>query len=178
MILYPKAYIDFLVYFHGARDYFECHEILEEYWKQHDPNNRSSVWVGLIQVAVALYHHRTGNFNGSYRLLYKAINNIDKHRKQITALGLDFEQMSIILKERLAEINDRKKYYSINLPIQDENLLETCKEQCLFLGLNWNDESDFANHSLIYKHSMRDRSKIKKEREKQLSIRKNERPDS
>ena len=27
---FPLKYIDFLVHFHGDRDYFECHEILEE----------------------------------------------------------------------------------------------------------------------------------------------------
>ncbi len=33
-MMYPNAYLDYLVYFHGHRDYFECHEVLEEYWKK------------------------------------------------------------------------------------------------------------------------------------------------
>ena len=37
MTQYPEAYTDYLCYFHGARDYFECHEVMEEYWKEH-PN--------------------------------------------------------------------------------------------------------------------------------------------
>lgn len=52
--LYPKAYIDYLVYFHGLRDYFECHEVLEEHWKKDDKAERKKYWVGLIQIAVAL----------------------------------------------------------------------------------------------------------------------------
>lgn len=34
--LYPTAYIKYLFHFHTDRDYFECHELLEEHWKQYD----------------------------------------------------------------------------------------------------------------------------------------------
>ncbi len=62
--MYPKAYIDYLVEFHATRDYFECHEILEEYWKEDPPKKRKRYWVGFIQLAVALYHHRRQNTAG------------------------------------------------------------------------------------------------------------------
>ncbi|MEH7501602.1 DUF309 domain-containing protein, partial [Neobacillus drentensis] len=29
--MYPTEYIQFLAHFHGDRDYFECHELLEDY---------------------------------------------------------------------------------------------------------------------------------------------------
>ena len=58
---FPQKYIEYLVHFHGDRDYFECHEILEEYWKKIDNGNKESIWVGLIQLAVANYHHRRKN---------------------------------------------------------------------------------------------------------------------
>lgn len=32
--MYPPEYIEFLYHFHCDRDYFECHEILEELWKK------------------------------------------------------------------------------------------------------------------------------------------------
>ncbi|MCD2486520.1 DUF309 domain-containing protein, partial [Staphylococcus aureus] len=51
--MYPKAYIDYLVEFHATRDYFECHEILEEYWKEDPPKKRKRYWVGFIELAVA-----------------------------------------------------------------------------------------------------------------------------
>lgn len=53
--MYPKAYIEYLVHFHSDRDYFECHEILEEHWKQ---DGRNKGWLVLIQTAVAFYHYR------------------------------------------------------------------------------------------------------------------------
>ena len=73
---YPKAYILYLVHFHGDRDYFECHEILEEHWKEMDPKDRMSHWVGLIQIAVAVYHERRENRQGAIRTLTKATNNL------------------------------------------------------------------------------------------------------
>ncbi|WP_205628902.1 DUF309 domain-containing protein, partial [Acinetobacter baumannii] len=52
--LYPEALIDYLVYFHADRDFFECHEVLEDYWKSLPKEERSLFWVGLIQIAVGL----------------------------------------------------------------------------------------------------------------------------
>lgn len=54
IVNYPQAYIEYLEYYHGARDYFECHEVLEEYWKENPSSPLSAAWVGLIQLAVAM----------------------------------------------------------------------------------------------------------------------------
>lgn len=175
--MYPEAYIDFLVHFHGSRDYFECHEILEEYWKQTEENDRKkSVWVGLIQISVALYHHRTGNMRGAYRTLRKAINIIEEKKEAITKLGLEHEKLLTLLRNRLAELNGCDSYYSINLPIYDQKLLETAINRCHVLGFTWNEKSDLSKISLIKKHVLRNRDKVIQDREEQL--RKNNRPNS
>jgi predicted metal-dependent hydrolase len=31
-IPYPQAYVAYLAEFYGSRNFFECHEIMEEYW--------------------------------------------------------------------------------------------------------------------------------------------------
>lgn len=177
--MYPEAYIDFLVHFHGSRDYFECHEILEEYWKQTNENERKkSVWVGLIQLSVALYHQRSGNMKGAYRILGKGLDIIEEKKDAIIKLGLDFEKLLILLRKRLKEIENCISYYSINLPIHDKKLLESAIHRCQLLGYTWNDKSDLSNTSLIKKHTLRDRQSVILEREKQLQLRKNKRPDS
>ncbi|WP_458412623.1 DUF309 domain-containing protein [Schinkia sp. CFF1] len=176
--MYLKSYIEFLVHFHGSRDYFECHEILEEYWKQEDPKNRSSIWVGLIQIAVAMYHHRAGNFRGASRTLRKAIEVLELQQNKIAALGLDGKQLLNLLQHKLSEINNGVLYESMNLPIVEKTLLESCIHHCSYLGLTWNEKSDLSNQYLINKHSLRDRSTVIHEREKQLFIRKSERPKS
>ncbi|GJM74097.1 hypothetical protein HMSSN036_63130 [Paenibacillus macerans] len=58
---YEPLYVAYLVYFNRDRDYFECHEVLEELWleRDHDP-----LYKGLLQVAVGLFHARSGNVSG------------------------------------------------------------------------------------------------------------------
>lgn len=69
MPIYSESYIDYLIHFQATRDYFECHEIMEEYWLE---NDRDKKWLTLIQLAVAVYHERqkTGravsDFTGKY----------------------------------------------------------------------------------------------------------------
>ena len=63
-------YLAFLVYFNRDRDYFECHEVMEELWlaQESDP-----LYKGLLQIAVGLFHFRYGNVIGritSYNVCY------------------------------------------------------------------------------------------------------------
>ncbi|MEH7107402.1 DUF309 domain-containing protein, partial [Bacillus sp. JJ1764] len=124
--MYPNEYISYLVHFHGDRDYFECHEILEEYWKNTEPGNKESVWVGLILLAVSCYHHRRGNFAGAVKTLEKAIPIFESKPNMIQQLGLNCHDLNLMLKERLSDIKDRHIYKSLNLPIADTALLQTC----------------------------------------------------
>ncbi|WP_260405419.1 DUF309 domain-containing protein, partial [Paenibacillus sp. 598K] len=64
--IYPDDYIQYLIEFHVTRDYFECHELLEEYWKEQPGDDPFyDTWVGLIQIAVSQYHHRRSNHRGA-----------------------------------------------------------------------------------------------------------------
>lgn len=51
--------------------FFECHEVLEDVWNTLQGDERR--WMqGIIQVAVALHHHSTGNLAGTKSLLARA----------------------------------------------------------------------------------------------------------
>lgn len=168
---YPKDYLSFLVHFHGTRDYFECHEILEEYWKDTAPKERDSHWVGLIQIAVALYHDRRGNNQGATRTLAKAIANLRSKKVELQQLGLDPEELLNLLQNTYARMLSKKPYESINLPITDQELTVQCLAICSQEGYIWCTDSDMANLSLIDKHLKRDRSDVISERARQLSLR-------
>lgn len=86
--MYPDAYIQFLVHFHGDRDYFECHEILEEYWKETIKGDKQSIWVGLIMLAVSNYHFRRNNNSGAQRTLQKAISIFENKKRKVALLEL------------------------------------------------------------------------------------------
>jgi predicted metal-dependent hydrolase len=104
--LYPKEYLQYLIHFHGNRDYFECHEILEEFWKKKDPRNKHSIWVGFIQLAVSNYHHRRGNFKGAQKTLKKALEIFHSKENSITKLGLESPSFFKILYDSLDKIEE------------------------------------------------------------------------
>ncbi|MCP1494263.1 putative metal-dependent hydrolase [Peribacillus frigoritolerans] len=169
---YAEDYLSFLVHFHGTRDYFECHEILEEYWKETAPKERDSHWVGLIQIAVALYHDRRGNKKGAARTLAKALANLHLKKAELLKLGLDPERLFKLLEDTLERMLSQKPYKSINLPISDQRLIEKCQSMCSQEGSIWGADSDMTNTSIVDKHLMRDRSDVISERARQLSLRK------
>ena len=167
---YPKAYILYLVHFHGDRDYFECHEILEEHWKAVESKDRTSHWVGLIQIAVALYHERRVNRLGAIRTITKATNNLSYHRNKLEQLGLDVDKLFVLLQQTQERMDARMPYESINLPLIDNQLITLCMDECNKLGLTWKHDHPIINPNIINKHIKRDRSKIIQERAHQLEI--------
>lgn len=170
--MYPTEYIQFLAHFHGDRDYFECHEILEEYWKNTDPKDKDSIWVGLILLAVSAYHHRRGNFNGAKRTIEKAMKILEARAGKVKMLGIDPDLLSDLLSKRLALIESHHVYKSFNLPLTNPALVDLCKQSCEQHGYIFAKESDLTNHSLVHRHKTRDRTDIIAERFQALKMRK------
>lgn len=157
---YPNEYIDFLVHFHSDRDYFECHEIMEEYWKNVDKNNKESIWVGLIQLAVANYHHRRSNFSGAYKTLTKSLQLLTLHKNDLTNLGIDSKSLLFLINDQLLQIIQKQSYKNWNLPITSNLLLEACIKRCKQLQLDWNSSNEVENEDIIHRHFRRDRSEV------------------
>ncbi|MGY4690176.1 DUF309 domain-containing protein [Salibacterium sp. K-3] len=162
--MYLDAYIQFLVQFHASRDYFECHEILEDYWKEHDPGNRSSVWVGLIQTAVGLYHHRRSNRRGAEKIWKSARSILAENTKQLHELALDAHTLQQQLDEAVLNVQHDGPFHDINLPLTDPALIQHCKQECRRLSLEWQQSSDTSNHQLVHRHILRHRTQDPAER--------------
>lgn len=135
-MIYPLLYIDYLSHFHGDRDYFECHEVLEEHWKA-SGMERESAWVGLIQIAVCFYHYRRGNTRGALKMIEKAIHILKSKRTKVHSLGMDHEKLMQTLYDSCCLIRSNRPYQPINLPIQDTELLIVCKERTRLNGYKW-----------------------------------------
>ncbi|SFA97892.1 MULTISPECIES: DUF309 domain-containing protein [unclassified Bacillus (in: firmicutes)] len=163
--MYPKAYVDYLVHFHGDRDYFECHEILEEYWKETDNGNKASIWVGLILLAVSTYHHRRNNFSGALRTIGKAKGIFTDKENNLRDLGIDPKLFMGLINELIKKIEDHKDYQSVILPLSDRELIELCKKTCIEKGTHWLKDSDINNYELLHRHMTRDRTDVILERE-------------
>lgn len=96
---YPLAYIDYMLEFHGTRDWFECHEIMEEHWKAESSAERKVWWLTLVQIAVGLYHERRGNLAGAGKMLRSAL----AHAPEVAwaQLGIDGTELIAQLWERV-----------------------------------------------------------------------------
>jgi uncharacterized protein len=170
--LYPAQYIEFLAHFNGDRDYFECHEILEEYWKEFSDRSKDSIWVGFILLAVSRYHHRRKNFNGAKRTLEKAIKIFSLHERELFQMGLDMDIFYPMLSKLLEYANKEERYASVTLPISDPALLEACIKECQNKGFNWGKESNLEDVSIINRHKLRDRTNVIEERMEALKNKK------
>jgi predicted metal-dependent hydrolase len=149
---YPDAYIRYLEYYHGARDYFECHEVLEEYWKEHPESPLRLAWIGLIQLAVAMYHHRRGNINGAVKMLSSAILLLDDRSMQ--QLGIEAYSLKTLLKERLSELElfPEKVFKDIDIPLVDPAL----KERITIVRT----DDMIIDPYIMNKHTLRDRTEV------------------
>jgi predicted metal-dependent hydrolase len=168
---YPEPYIEYLIYLHMERDFFECHEVLEEYWKSIPDSPMRQAWRGLIQIAVALYHQRRGNIAGARKMLESAIHNISK--RDMEQLGLQSEAFSKLLEARLEQLKTapHAKFEELNFPFADNDLMQLCLSHPLAANKIWLSQSDLLNPSLIHKHTLRDRSVVINTRQQQFVIR-------
>ncbi|NQX68118.1 DUF309 domain-containing protein [Paenibacillus alba] len=88
MASYDRLYVAYLYYFNDLRDYFECHEVMEELWLE---EGRSPLYQGLLQIAVGLYHHANGNVSGSIKLFSAGLEKLAPYPGD--SLGIDLNKL-------------------------------------------------------------------------------------
>lgn len=181
---YPQAYIDYLVQFQAVRDYFECHEILEDYWKEHPDSPFRESWVMLIQLAVGLYHQRRGNMRGAFKLLTGALRRY--HAGHMQELGVDSEELRERISRRILDIistdiqsrdvrtldiksvdlktGQQVPFEDLDFPIVDAKLVERCQFEAVRLGKIWGQKSDMNDTELLNRHLLRDVGAARRQR--------------
>ncbi|MBO9597142.1 MAG: DUF309 domain-containing protein [Cohnella sp.] len=163
---YPDEYIQYLAEYYGSRDYFECHEIMEEYWKEHPESPQLGCWLVLIRIAVALYHARRGNRTGALKLISKAAQETDPLR--FGELGIDGAKLKELLEAayRRWSAGPIIAYEDLDLPFTDAGLLEEARSRSLALGYPWGISGSEAGDSIVHRHKLRDRSDVIEARER------------
>jgi predicted metal-dependent hydrolase len=145
-----------LIHFHATRDYFECHELLEEYWKS--TGMEEEIWVALIQVAVGVYHARRGNRKGAIKMWQSAIQKL-RHVTTIKT-GLSLEELHDAVIHWTARAESNGEFEDPMLPFVDvefeQDLMQTAKEK----GYQWGSPSNSLDKSLIHRHTLRDRTAV------------------
>ncbi|MEO4053277.1 DUF309 domain-containing protein [Solibacillus sp. CAU 1738] len=151
-------FVDYCTYFNGNQDYFECHEVLEEYWKIEAPGNKEHALVGFVQLATAMYHWRRGNEQGAYRVLNKSLTLLKKNAKSPFFDYLDMQALYEDIELAIQNIHSGQTFISFKIQITNAHLLEVVTQKI----------KDLTPHDLAYlidKHKLRDRSAIIAERE-------------
>jgi uncharacterized protein len=79
----PQCCVDSARYLMGIElfnraEFFDAHEVLEDVWRA-APKEEKKFLQGMIQVAVALYHHGNGNSVGACSVLRRAFRNLSRY---------------------------------------------------------------------------------------------------
>jgi predicted metal-dependent hydrolase len=121
MIGYDRLYVEFIYYFNIERDYFECHEVMEELWLE---EGRKPLFQGLLQIAVGLYHHRNGNVGGAIKLFTQGIDKLQSFPKLTLGINLAaIVEESRDYVDKLLKIEQTSfEFYDLNIIIVDPEL--------------------------------------------------------
>jgi predicted metal-dependent hydrolase len=125
-IMSDHRFVAFILYFNRDRDYYECHEVMEELWLE---EGRSSLLQGLLQAAVGLHHWDNGNRSGAAMLMNAAQDKLQGYEDVV--LGLDLVDLRKNLSESLKAIAnspDTAPFRSFKLIILDKDLLQTVEK--------------------------------------------------
>jgi predicted metal-dependent hydrolase len=93
--------VDLQLYRHGIElfnraEFYDAHEVLEDVWRASiDPEKK--FLQALIQTAVALHHHSTGNVVGCRSLMARALRNFHGYPEGFC--GVELEPLRISLSE-------------------------------------------------------------------------------
>ena len=151
--LHHPLFIQYIIYFNKEKDYFECHEVGEEYWKSLAPKDKTHPMTGWIQMAVGMYHWRRSNYPGALRSFIRA-------KAKLTVPGIWVEGFDHpVLLEKLAEsieaVTDRKPFEAFDVPVISPELAALVE---VYAKSNPFEKQD--PHFLMHKHRLRDRSSI------------------
>ncbi|GGG88865.1 DUF309 domain-containing protein [Paenibacillus radicis (ex Gao et al. 2016)] len=172
---YPDAYLHYLMEYHATRDFFECHELLEEYWKEHPGDSRAELWVGLIQLAVGHYHLRRGNYNGARKIYANALYRLNP--PALRELGIDGDKLlhALTLRQENLVAGELVGYKEMDFDLIDPLLEAEMQKRCEAAGLQWG-KIEGIEAAIIHRHKLRDRSDIVAARAAAAELKKKSRP--
>ncbi|GEM_PF-321245 len=155
-------FVQFLVYFNTNQDYFEGHEVLEDYWKSVSAQTKLHPLTAFILLTTGMYHWRRGNFEGSSRTLQKAqqrfadaIPLFPDYTEEI-----DFEGLLLDIERAVLSNRDRQPFKPFTIRVPSLSLFEKTQAAALTLPL-----LPAGSDPVVHKHMLRDRTDILKIRD-------------
>lgn len=145
------------------QDYFECHEIMEEAWKDKERFKKVDAEVFLVLIVTGEYHYRRNNTIGASTSYKRALKLYETYQYHLEEFGFKGEFIDL-LKERYLHLADTA-FSPMHYPVQDwvyEGLYEIHgKEYTSFTAFTLNIFERFeTDDALVNKHSRRDRDEV------------------
>lgn len=124
---YEHLYVAFVYYFNVERDYFECHEVMEELWLE---EGRNPVFQGLLQIAVGLYHYRNGNVSGSIKLFSQGIAKLEREPEVLHGIQLGkLVEEARVYTAKLQRLDEEPfDFYDLDIEVADPVLAGLVEE--------------------------------------------------
>nr|WP_255723317.1 DUF309 domain-containing protein [Sporosarcina sp. ACRSL] len=156
-------FLNFIVYFNKNQDYFECHEVLEEYWKSIPNYTKDHPLTAFILLSTGLYHWRRGNMDGAYRTLVKAEKRMREIRKLDVryTVAIDFKKLVHDTEQSVRLVKNSEPFSPFPIALTSVSLQRSVEELASSMNL-----LPVGSDAVIHKHMLRDRSDILAEREK------------
>ena len=162
-------FVNFMVYFNQNQDYFECHEVLEEYWKSLPNGNKEHPLTAYILLATGMYHWRRGNTTGAFRTIRKALNKFQLTGQQssLYAQEIDLTQLLKDTQNIVDRLEQGLPFEPFSIIVHSPQLARLIDEASQTMEL-----LPFGSDAIIHKHMLRDRSDILLERHNSVEKRK------
>lgn len=159
-------FVNFMVYFNQNQDYFECHEVLEEYWKSLPDGDKEHPLTAYILLATGMYHWRRGNTSGATRTIRKALVKFKAFNRQspLYAEEIDFRRLVMDVQQIVNRLGSALPFQPFPITVHSPKLARLICEATREMEL-----LPFGSDAVIHKHMLRDRSDILLERHRSAS---------
>ncbi|UJF25700.1 DUF309 domain-containing protein [Planococcus sp. 107-1] len=151
--LHHTLFIEFIIHFNYEEDYFECHEVGEEYWKAVAPKDKTHPLTGWIQLAVGMYHWRRSNYPGALRSFIRS--RVKLTNAGVWTEGFDEQQLIDCLTHAIDAVTERKPFAPFKVAITSKEL-----ENAVSAYRQQHPNAAQDPYYLMHKHRLRDRSSI------------------
>lgn len=145
------------------QDYFECHEIMEEAWKDKEIFTKEDPEVFFVLIVTGEYHYRRDNVIGAATSYKRALKLYEKHQYDVMAFGFG-EEFIEMLQNRYKHLADTP-FKPMQYPVDSwvyESLYEMYQDDfdsysAFTLEILERFEKD---ESVIHRHRLRDREDV------------------
>lgn len=157
--LHHPYFVKFIVYFNENQDFFECHEVLEDYWKSSPNRTKEHPLVAYILLATSLYHWRRDNTVGAKRSITKAN---DKFKIMLNLYpnytgSINFNKLLEDIDKSIARMTTGQTFKPFTIEVICPKLKRKITDMLPTLDL-----LPLGSDAVIHKHMLRDRSDIHK----------------